>query len=71
LQEWSKRRLGLLEGHIATLGHDHPEARRFRRELDEMEDYLKDRQQHWSDTHFLAAAEPSTRLILGIGGSQI
>jgi hypothetical protein len=70
LQEWGKRRRELLESRIATLGNDHPQSRRFRRELDEMEDYLKDRQQHWRDTHFLAAAEPSTRLILVIGGSQ-
>jgi ERCC4-related helicase len=70
LQEWGKRRRELLEGRIATLGHDHPQSRRFRRDLDEMEDYLRDRQQHWRDTHFLAAAEPSTRLILVIGGSQ-
>ena len=68
LQEWRKRRRELLEGRIADLGSEHPQARRYRRQLEEMEDYLKDRQQRWRDTHFLAAPEPSTRLILVIGG---
>jgi ERCC4-related helicase len=68
LREWRKRRRELLEGRIAELGGDHPQARRYSRQLEEMEDYLKDRQQRWRDTHFAAAPEPSTRLILVIGG---
>ncbi len=43
-------------------------ARHFRRELDEMEAYIKDRQENWRDTHLKAASEPSTRLVLVIEG---
>ncbi len=38
--------------------------------LDEIHDYLKDREQNWRDTHFTAAREPSTQLLLVIGGKE-
>jgi hypothetical protein len=58
----------LLEDRIEELGASHPMARHFRRELDEMEAYIKDRQENWRDTHLKAASEPSTRLVLVIEG---
>jgi hypothetical protein len=63
-----KRRRELLEERIADLGSDHPQARRYQRLLEEMEEYVKDRQQRWRDTHFLPVPEPSNLLILVLGG---
>ncbi len=70
LRAWRKRRTELITQKITELGENNPRARRFKRELEEMDQYLKDRQQNWRDAHFVAAEEPSTQLILVIGGQQ-
>jgi hypothetical protein len=58
-----------LEQRIARLGEHHPRARRYHRDLEEMEAYVQDRQKNWRDTHFTAAQEPSTQLVLVIEGA--
>jgi hypothetical protein len=68
LRNWRNRRQELLESAIQEIGPNHPKAQQYRRLLDEMAEYLKDRQQNWRDTHFRAASEPSTQLLLVIGG---
>ncbi len=68
LRNWRNRRQELLEAAIHEIGPNHPKAQQYRRLLDEMAEYLKDRQQNWRDTHFRAASEPSTQLLLVIGG---
>jgi len=68
LRNWRNRRQELLETAIKEIGPNHPKARQYRRLLDEMAEYIKDRQQNWRDTHFRAANEPSTQLLLVIGG---
>jgi ERCC4-related helicase len=68
LRRWSERRRELLEDRIKELGENHPMARHHQRELNEMEGYIKDRQENWRDTHLKAATEPSTRLVLVIEG---
>jgi hypothetical protein len=69
LRQWRHRRRELLEGRIAELGASHPRARRYQRELDELEAYVTDRQTNWRDTHFTASQAPSTRLLLVIEGA--
>ena len=39
-----------------------------KRELAEMEDYIRDRRENWQDTHVRTAREPSTQLVLVIEG---
>jgi hypothetical protein len=51
---------------MADLGEKSHQARRIKTELEEMADYLRDRQKHWRDAHFQAATHPATRLILVI-----
>lgn len=68
LFKWRNRRRELLEEQIATLGPKHPKAIPFRNELDEMEEYAKDRHDNWLEANFRAAKEPSTRLVLVIEG---
>ena len=69
LRQWRNRRWDLLEGRIAELGASHPRARRYQKELDELEAYVTDRQTNWRDTHFTASQAPSTRLLLVIEGA--
>lgn len=70
LRTWSKKRRELLEKQIASVGEKSKRGSRYRHMLEEMEEYLKDRQQNWRDTHFTAAREPSTQLLLAIGGKE-
>lgn len=68
LRLWKTSRRELLGKRLAELGEGHPQARKFRRQLEEMEDYLQKREQDWRNTHLFASDEPSTQLILVIGG---
>lgn len=70
LRTWSQKRRELLEGQITSLGEKSKRASRYRQMLGEMEEYLIDRKQNWRDTHFTAAREPSTQLLLVIGGKE-
>lgn len=70
LRQWRNRRRELLEQRVAQLGDHHPRARRYTRDLEEMEAYVQDRQKNWRDTHFTAAQEPSTQLVLVIEGTH-
>ena len=70
LRAWRKRRQELLESQIRELGEKSKKAKRYSRMLEEMKEYLKDREQNWRDTHFTAAREPSTQLLLVIGGKE-
>lgn len=70
LRHWQNKRLEILESKIEQLGDSHPRARRFKKDIEEMEAYLRDRQENWRDTHFTAVAEPSTQLVLVIEGKS-
>lgn len=70
LRRWKTRRSELLESRIEQLGDQHPHARRYRKELEEMEGYLKDREKNWRDTYFNTDAEPATQLALVIEGKN-
>ena len=45
-------------------GEKHPKAREAKKQLDDIAAYLDDRATNWRDTHFTAAKEPSTKLVL-------
>ena len=68
LRDWKKRRQDLLETRLDNLPANHRKAKMYRRELEEMDAYLRDRQENWRDTYFTAATEPSTQLVLVIEG---
>ena len=68
LRNWRKRREELLQNRIAQLGPGHPKSKRYQNDLEEMESWLKDREENWRDTHFTAASDPSTQLVLVIEG---
>lgn len=70
LRHWENKRREILESKIQQLGDTHPRARRFKKDIEEIEAYLRDRQENWRDTHFTAVAEPSTQLVLVIEGKS-
>ena len=68
LRKWKQRRQELLEARIEKLPPNHRKAKMYRKDLEEMDDYLRDRQENWRDAYFAASAEPSTQLVLVIEG---
>ncbi|WP_207714157.1 DEAD/DEAH box helicase [Scytonema sp. UIC 10036] len=68
LQQWSQKRQDIINQHLAGIDANSASAKRLQRERDEMDKYLKDRQQHWRDMHLLPGESPITRLILVIEG---
>ncbi len=67
LRNWKKRRVELLEKLIAD---GDAASKRWRREIDEINAYAKDREDNWQRTYFDATAQPSTRLVLVIEGGE-
>jgi ERCC4-related helicase len=70
LRRWSNKRKDLLDARIEELGEHHPSARRYRKDLEEIEAYLRDRAKNWRDTYFETDAEPTTQLVLVIEGKN-
>lgn len=70
LRDWMKHRRELLESRLEKYGNRHPKARQYKRNLDEMQDYLRDRQENWLEAQFTPAKEPSTQLVLVIEGVE-
>jgi hypothetical protein len=68
LRSWKTRREELLASRIEKLPANHPKAKMYRKDLEEMDAYLKDREENWQDTWFTASAEPSTQLVVVIEG---
>ncbi len=70
LRNWKNRRDEILEERIAKLGDNNPRAKRYRKDIQESDGYLKDRSENWRNTYFTASTEPSTRLVLVIEGTD-
>lgn len=68
LQQWSQKRREIIDQHLAEIDPNSAFAKRLQRERDEMDKYLKDRQQHWRDMHLLPGESTITRLVLVIEG---
>jgi len=71
LRDWQRKRKEFWEHMIAELPPNHPRAHHYKREIEEMESYLKDREKNWESTYFDAEAEPTTRLVLVIEGGKV
>ena len=68
LREWRTRREELLNSRIENLPPNHRKAKMYRKELEEIDAYIQDREENWQDTYFKTSAEPSTQLVLVIEG---
>ncbi len=68
LRNWKNRREELLASRIEKLSPNHPKAKMYRKDLEEMDAYIRDREENWQDTYFTASTEPSTQLVLVIEG---
>lgn len=64
LSKWKMKRKDILYQRIEQYGEKHPKARQAQNQLDDIAAYLDDRASNWRDTHFTAAKEPSTKLVL-------
>ena len=64
LSQWKMKRKDILHTRIEQYGDKHPKARKAQKQLDDIEAYLEDRAHNWRDTHFTAAKDPTTKLIL-------
>jgi hypothetical protein len=70
LRKWKDRREDILRKRIAEYGENSAKSKRLKKVIEEMQDYVRDRQKNWRDTHFQAATHPSTRLIIVIQGAD-
>jgi len=70
LRKWKDRREDILHKRIAEYGENSAKSKRLKKVVEEMQDYVRDRQKNWRDTHFQAATHPSTRLIIVIQGAD-
>ena len=70
LRNWKNRRQELLEERIEKLPPNHRKTRMYRKDLEEMDAYLRAREDNWQDTYFTASSEPSTQLVLVIEGAN-
>lgn len=68
LNAWLTRRRERIEEELAELNPTSQTAIKKRQDLDESENYVKDRARNWRQAHFEAADHPTTRLILAIEG---
>ena len=64
LSKWKMKRKDILHQRMEQYGEKHPKARQAQKQLDDIAAYLDDRATNWRDTHFTAAKEPSTKLVL-------
>ena len=68
LRNWKNRRQELLESRIEKLPPNHRKTKMYHKDLEEMDAYLRDREDNWQDTYFTASTEPSTQLVLVVEG---
>ncbi len=70
LKKWRDRREEILSQRMDAYGPDHPRTRQYKKFIQEMNDYVKNRRQNWRHARFQAAAHPATRLIVVIEGRE-
>ena len=70
LRQWKNSRKAMLEQKIDEIGQEHTKANKYRDEINKIEDYIRDREKNWRESHFMAASDPTTQLILVIGGKK-
>lgn len=68
LRSWFQRWGTRIEEQLQGLPPEGKRATQLRHKLDEMESYLRDREDNWKDTYLRATDEPITRLVLAIEG---
>ena len=68
LRNWFQRWGTRIEEQLQGLPPEGKRATQLRHKLEEMESYLRDREDNWKDTYLRATDEPITRLVLAIEG---
>jgi len=68
LEGWFHRWGTRIEEQLTGIPAEGKRATKLRQQREEMEKYLRDREENWRNAHFLAVDEPSTRLVLVVEG---
>jgi ERCC4-related helicase len=70
LNAWYHKRTALQMDLFQSIPGGSVQAQKTKREIEEMDRYVKDRNVHWRDAHYVAADEPVTRLVLVIESTK-
>ena len=70
LKDWFSRWATRIEEQMTHLPPEGKRATKLRQQREEMEKYLKDREENWLNAHFRAVDEPNTRLVLVVEGVE-
>jgi len=70
LKDWFSVWATRIEEQMTNLPQQGKRATKLRQQREEMEKYLKDREENWLNAHFRAVDEPNTRLVLVVEGVE-
>jgi ERCC4-related helicase len=70
LRAWYDKRKALQMDLFQGLAGGSAQEQKAKREIEEMDRYIKDRNTHWRDAHYVPASEPVTRLVLVIESTK-
>ena len=70
LNAWYGKRKALQQDLFQGFSSGTAQEQKLKREIQEMDAYIKDRNTHWRDAHYTASSTPVTRLILVIESSK-
>ncbi len=70
LSAWYGKRKSIQQDLFQGLSVGTIQEQKLKREIQEMDAYVKDRNTHWRDAHYTASSTPVTRLILVIESSK-
>ena len=70
LRRWKSKRSELLQDLMSNLSENHPQRRRWQRELEDMETYVEERRRDWEESYVRLSSDPATRLILVLEGVE-
>ena len=69
LKEWKEKKV-TIQRKIISESNSPVQVSKAKKDLDEMDKYLQEREKHWKDAYFSFTPEPNTRLVLVIGGTK-
>lgn len=70
LKKWYEERKALQQSLFGGSVSTDKMTKRVHDQIEEMDNYVADRQRNWKETNYLAANEPTTRLVLVIEGTD-
>lgn len=69
LKNWKAKRAEFLSEKIAALPPQHRQRQRWQKELDELEKFIEEREEHWLKNNYISSSQPITIPLLVMEGS--